>query len=474
MELSRKRKKLILFVACLEAFMATLDGSIVNIALPDISAQMRITIGAVQWVSSAYLLAVSLLLLIWGKLADLYGKKKIIVIGFLLFALGSALCSAAHTLPFLVASRVVQAAGAGAMMSLSQGIVTSTFAPGERGAALGQVGMMVAFGSLAGPSLGGLLVRLFGWPSIFVINIPIGIGAAVLALWVLPGETADAAGARRFDWRGALLFSAFLLVLFLSLLLAQQGSIPAGWLPPAVLLSAAALAAFLFLEKRAADPLVHLELFRERAFSIGVAQGFFVFIALSATMLFMPFYFQDLLGYDALHAGLLISVYPLVMAVVSPLSGRLADRMSTKPLTAAGTALSAAGLFLLAAVREGSPLWQPVLALMVLGVGNGMFQSPNNSDIFGVVPPGRLGIAGGVNALFRNVGFVAGTSLSVLIFSFTAGMDVDALSGGMDAAAFLRGFSLVFAFCGVSTLCALALCFLRIAKPLLAAGPAGK
>lgn len=460
MELSRTRKRLILLVSSMEAFMATLDGSIVNIALPDISNQMHITISSVQWVTTAYLLTISLLLLVWGKLADAYSRKKVIITGFLLFALGSALCAFSSTLPVLVIARVVQAVGAGAMMSLSQVIVTSTFEPGERGAALGQVGMMVAFGSLAGPSLGGLLVRAFGWPSIFLINVPIGIGAALLAYFVLPQETHTKTKSV-FDWRGTSLFSAFLLILFLALLLAQQGSIPIWWLLPAVLLAGAAFAAFLFVERKVADPLVHLQLFRIAPVSIGMAQGFLVFIALSATLLFVPFYLQDLLKYNALHAGLIISIYPLVMAVVSPLSGHLADRMSTKPLTILGTAFSAIGLFTLSAVRVGSPLWQTIVALAVLGMGNGMFQSPNNSDIFGAVPPPQLGIAGGINALFRNVGFVAGTTFSVLIFSFTAGLNVNSLSGGFDGAAFLHGYSLVFIFCGICTLGALVLCFSR-------------
>lgn len=443
--------------------MATLDGSIVNIALPDISQQMHVHISAVQWVTTAYLIAIVLLLLLWGKLADVKGKKKVIIIGFLFFAAGSAMCSFSTSLGFLVFSRVIQAVGASAMMSLSQGIVTSTFAPGERGYALGQVGMMVALGSLTGPFLGGILVSAFRWPSIFIINVPIGIAAAVLAALVLPSKE-EQQEATTFDWKGALLFSIGILALFMTLLLAQQGSIAPIWLVPAVIISAAALWAFVWVEHRAAEPLVHLFLFRKHAFSMGLLQGYFIFIALSATLLFIPFYLQDLLHYDAFRAGLVVAVYPIVMGVVSPLSGRLADRMSTKPLIAIGTGLSAGSLFILAFVQQNTPLWVTILALAVLGVGNGMFQSPNNSDIFNTVPPAQLGIAGGINALFRNVGFVSGTAFSVLIFSFSAGLNVNSISGSMDANAFLHGFSFVFIFCGICAAVAFALCFTRIAK----------
>lgn len=463
MELSRAKKRLILAVSCVEAFMATLDGSIVNIALPDISKQMHVSISAVQWVSSAYLLTIVLLLLLWGKLADQRGQKGVIMAGFLFFAGGSALCSLSHTLMFLIYARIIQAVGAGSMMSLSQGIVTSTFDPGERGSALGQVGMMVALGSLAGPSLGGLLVNAFRWPSIFMINVPIAIGAAILAHYVLPSQTKKQA-VHSFDWQGTALFSFLLLALFLTLLLVQQGSVAPVWLLPAVLISAAAAFGFIQVERHSADPLVHLGLFRENAFSMGLLQGYLIFIALSATLLFLPFYLQDLLRYNALKAGLVVSVYPLVMAFVSPISGHLADRMSTKPLTAAGTGLSAVALFGLSSVHQGTPLWFVIVAMAVLGAGNGIFQSPNNSDIFGSVPPSQLGIAGGINALFRNVGFVSGTAFSVLIFSFSAGLNVNSISGSMDAHAFLHGFSLVFVFCGICAAAAFLLCFVRIAK----------
>lgn len=463
MELSRTRKRLILLVACMEAFMATLDGSIVNIALPDISRQMHVEISAVQWVSTAYLLAIVLLLLLWGKLADLRGKKGVIITGFLFFAAGSALCSFSKSLEFLIIARIIQAVGAGAMMSLSQGIVTGTFAPGERGAALGQVGMMVALGSLTGPFLGGILVSAFGWPSIFIINVPIGVASAALAFCVLPAHM-EKPEKQPFDWKGTVFFSAGILALFLTLLLAQQGSISPIWLLPAVAVAAAALVGFVFAERRTASPLVHLGLFRKQPFSLGLLQGYLIFIALSATLLFVPFYLQDLLRYDAFHAGLIVAVYPIVLAFSSPLSGRLADRMSTRPLTAAGTGISAAALFALAFVRQDTPMWVIIAALALLGVGNGLFQSPNNSDIFNTVPPAQLGIAGGINALFRNLGFVSGTAFSVLIFSFTAGLNVNSISGAIDARAFMRGFSPVFLFCGACAAGALALCFVRIAK----------
>ncbi len=322
---------------------------------------------------------------------------------------------------------------------------------------------MVGLGSLAGPFLGGVLVNAFSWPSIFLINIPIAIFGAVMAFFVMPAHE-ETSKLISFDGKGTAFYSAAMLVLFLTLLLAQQGILPAIWLIPAVVIAVLCLWGFVHTERHSPDPLIHMHLFRKMPFTLGLMQGFFIFIALSATLMFMPFYLQDVLKYGPLHAGIIIAVYPIVMAIFSPISGRLADRMSTRPLTALGTGLSAAALILLAFTHVNTPIWVTVVGLAVLGLGNGLFQSPNNTDIFNSVPLSQLGIAGGINALFRNIGFVAGTSFSVLIFSFTAGLDVNSISGNMDNNAFMQGFAWVFVFCGICSVIAFLLCFMRVMK----------
>lgn len=460
------KKWTVLAIAALSVFMATLDSSIVNIALPDISKEMHVSISSVQWVVTSYLLAISLLLLFWGKLSDLYGKKLIFSSGFLVFAFGSLMCALSHALPFLVLARVVQAVGASAMMSLSQGIVTAVFPPQERGRSLGLIGMMVALGSLTGPSLGGVLVQLFRWQSIFIINIPIGVVGGLLSFLFIP-EIFETQEDKRFDLKGFALFSLSLLFLFLGLLFVQEGALPLWALAPSVALFAASFAAFLLLEKRCAVPLINLRLFRVHEFSGGLATAYLSFITINAVLLFMPFYLQTYRGFSALTAGLIIMAYPLMTGLCSPLSGWLSDRIGYRPLTVAGMAVSTTALLLLSTLGARTPVWEVVALLMLMSLGVATFQSPNNSSVMGSVSRRDLGIAGGVNALARNLGMVSGTTFSVLIFSLVTRVSIDAASnGGAEKGVFLHGFTAVMLFSAAAAFSAFLLSVGRAALPL--------
>lgn len=441
------KKWLILFNVTVSIFMATLDGSIVNIALPVISGELGVTISSIQWVVTSYLLAIAILLPIGGKLSDIYGKKKIFTLGFIMFTLGSTFCGLSNTLVMLVVSRVIQAVGASAMMALSQGIVTSIFPPGERGKALGITGAAVAVGSLVGPSLGGVLVHAAGWQSIFFINIPIGILGMILAIFIIP-ELHEAADKKTFDVRGAVVFSAAVLLLFVGLLLFQEQELAAEVLVPMLAVAAVLLGLFIVLEKRADNPLIDLKLFGIYEFSTGIASAFLSFVALNTTLLFMPFYMEYVLHLDTLSAGLLISAYPVATAVLAPVSGFLSDKISYKPLTVAGLVLNTLVLFLLSGLDAASSHVHIAVLMTLMGVGTALFQSPNNSSVMGSVPANRLGIAGGINALFRNLGMVSGTTFSVIIFTFTSKLNIGAMSGSLvpDAGLFLKGFRVVLLF----------------------------
>lgn len=444
-EIAQSKKWVILIITSVSTFMATLDSSIVNIALPTMSKILNTSISSIQWVVTSYLLTISLLLLVWGKLSDLFGKKVIFSSGFLVFALGSLMCGLSHTLSVLVLSRILQAIGASAMMSLSQGIVTGTFRPEERGRALGFVGMTVALGSLTGPSLGGVLVHAFGWQSIFYINIPIGIIGAVLAFIVIP-ELFETQTVKYFDIAGTVTFSLAVLVLFLSLLLAQEGAIPFIFLIPAILVSAVLLVSFILIERKSKNPLLELGLFKRYEFSMGLAAAYLGFITINSALLFIPFYLEDYLGMSPLTAGLIISVYPITTALVSPVSGWLSDKISYGPLTVAGMLISTVSFVLFATVHAGTPHLEIIALLILLGAGIATFQSPNNSSVMGSVPRQQLGVAGGANALFRNLGFVSGTAFSVLIFTFSTKLNINSLSSGTGGSLFLKGFSIIMLF----------------------------
>lgn len=458
--LSNGRKWIILIITSVSTFMSTLDASIVNIALPVMSARMKVSISAIQWVVTSYLLAITVLLLIWGKLSDLYGKRNIFACGFIVFAVGSLLCSVSQSLTMLVVSRVIQAVGASSMMSLSQGIVTGVFSSAERGRALGFVGTMVALGNLVGPSLGGILVHAFGWSSIFLINVPIGIVGSVLAFLIIP-EIFEKEKNKAFDFKGSALFTAFVLLLFLGLLFVQQGTLSSVWILPTLAVSGGVLAWFLVTEKRCPAPLVDLKLFRAPQFSMGLAAAYLSFIAINSTLLFIPFYLQDLLHFSALKAGLVISIYPITMAIVAPISGWLSDKITYRPLTVAGMAVASAALFMLTGLSERTPTSWLLALLCMLGGGIAVFQSPNNSSIMGSVPRAKLGVAGGTNALFRNLGFVSGTTFSVLIFSFSTHMSINSLTGSFDRKAFVHGLALIFLF---DALCCTAAALLNLTR----------
>lgn len=461
--ISNLKKWLVLLNVSVSIFMATLDGSIVNIALPVISKELSVSLSAVQWIVTAYLITISLLLLVWGKLADNYGKKYIFAFGFFLFAAGSAACGFSVNFGMLVASRAAQAIGASAMMSLSQGIVTTVFPPNERGKALGITGTMVAVGSLVGPSLGGILVHIAGWRSIFFINIPIGVVGFVLTIIILP-DIFERQEDKTFDFTGTALYGAALLLFFLGLLFMQQGSIS-----PAVfaLMTAFAVVSFVLLivtERKMKNPLIHLELFKTREFSMGLASGCLSFIAMNSTLFFVPFYLQNVLAFSALKAGLLISFYPLTTALFAPFSGWLSDKITYRPLTVAGMLVATAALVFMAALKAGSGEAHIVLSLVMLGAGMAIFQSPNNSSVMGSVPVRQLGVAGGINALARNVGMVSGTSFSVLIFAVVTGLGIDSVSAGASSGAFMAGFRVVILF---DAACCLLAALLNITRAVI-------
>lgn len=444
-QISKAKRWVILINVCVSIFMSTLDASIVNIALPSISNSLKADISSIQWVVTSYLLTISVLLLVWGKISDLYGRKRIYAFGFIVFTLGSAMCGLSSGLNMLVFSRILQAMGASSMMALSQGIVTSTFPPEERGKALGVTGTTVAIGGLVGPSLGGILVHAAGWESIFYINIPIGILGTILTLLTFPKDDKKPESVN-FDYKGSVLYIFSITVLFMALLMYQERSIHENKLILMLIASIIGFVLFIRFERNAIDPLIHLELFKNRVFSMGLVCAYLSFIAIFATQMFIPFYLQMVLKLNTLSAGLLISFYPIATALVAPFSGWLSDKISYRPLTVAGLSINVIALAVMTTLGSGSSYVKIAVLMAAMGVGFGLFQSPNNSSVMGSVPKDRLGIAGGINALFRNLGMVSGITLSVMLFSLTTRMDINSLSGSsyaIDIPLFLKGFRIV-------------------------------
>ena len=455
-EITNLKRWLILVNVSVATFMATLDGSIVNIALPSISQNFKVSLGTIQWVVTAYLITISVLLLVWGKLSDMYGKRNIFAFGFIMFTFGSALCGFSQSLEMLVVARVLQAIGASATMALSQGIVASVFPPEKRGKALGITGTMVALGSLVGPSLGGVLVHVAGWQSIFFINLPIGVVGTILTFTILP-EIFERQTDKRFDFKGTLLFSTSLLLMFVGLLFVQQGTLPMRYFTPILVVAVSAAILFVLVERKVQNPLIRLEIFKKREFSSGLASAFLSFVALSSTLLFLPFYLQNILKLNPLNAGLLISFYPITTMIVAPISGWLSDKISYRPLTVTGMTICTLILFFMTTFNTTTSYVVIALCNIMLGVGIALFMSPNNSSVMGSVPKAQLGVAGGINALFRTLGMVSGSAFSLLIFSFVTALGVNALSinsSSLETGSFLKGFHAVLIFDAICCLIA--------------------
>lgn len=414
--ISTSRRWWILGTIGVGTFMTALDGSAVNTVLPVLLRELHTTVAGVEWVTTVYLLVVSVLLLSFGRAGDLRGHKRLYIAGFVLFVLGSALCGLAPSAGALIALRGLQAVGAAMLIANAPAILTKSFPAEQRGRALGALGTFTYLGLMAGSPLGGWLTSALGWRSVFYINIPVGALAIALGLRHIEDDRPEPTG-ERFDVPGALLFTAGLVALLVAL---NQGH-AWGWssAPVLGLFGAAALllAGFVAVERRRSSPMLDLSLFGNRTFSASTVSALLNYICVYSVLFILPFLLIQGRGLDPQHAGLVLAAQPIVMAVIAPLAGSLSDRIGSRLLATLGMLSLAAGIFLLAMLAEGSSLAAIAAALGVVGLGVGLFVSPNNSALMGAAPRHRQGIASGVLATARNLGMVLGVGLSGAVFT---------------------------------------------------------
>ncbi|MCJ8010269.1 MFS transporter [Paenibacillus sp. KQZ6P-2] len=441
----QKKRWLILVVLNLFTFMSTLDGSIVNIALPVLSQKLGLPIAQIEWVTTGYLMAICSVILFFGKLGDMLGKIRIFKLGTYIFVVGSLLCGFSSSLPFLITSRIIQALGASMTMANSQGIITDIFPAKERGKALGLIGTFVSLGSIAGPSLGGIIISSLGWEYIFWVNVPIGLIAIFIGWKVLPADLVKVKS--KIDVPGSLLFAVFIIALFTGLLLGQQAGYNNIWIILSLILAAVALVLFLRIELVRSEPLLELSLFKNPLFSVSILCGFLVFAANFCFNIIAPFYAQNMLNLTPFAAGFLLMLFPICMVIVAPISGALSDKIGSEPLTFAGLIVMVIAQFGLASLHDGSSLLIVGIWIAMLGIGSGLFQSPNNSLVMSQVPRTQLGSAGSVNSLVRNVGMVVGITIATTtlfnVMSSKAGHRVTGLIPGRPDI-FLSGMHTVF------------------------------
>lgn len=283
----------------------------------------------------------------------------------------------------------------------------------ERGKALGISGTFVALGSMAGPPVGGFIVNSFHWEYIFLINVPIGLFVYILGLKILPGSKGTTG--EKFDIKGSFLFLISIASLFLALIMGESQ----GYGHPMILggfaLSAVTFVLFILLERRTEVPLLQLGLFQNRLFSLSIFCSYISFVGISGSTIILPFYLQNTLNYSPAFTGVILMVSPVILAVVAPASGYLSDRIGSEFLTFLGLSVTGVGLYLMSTLTQGSGLRILLAYIAVMSLGNGMFQSPNNSLTMSTAPRDMLGISGSVNALIRNLGMISGISVAVLI-----------------------------------------------------------
>lgn len=408
-----KNRWLVLVAIGLFTFMSTLDGSIVNIALPVMSKDMRIPMNQTEWIVSIYLMTVCACLPLFGKIGDSIGKIKIFRIGTLTFVIGSLLCGVTHTFELLLFSRIIQAIGASMTMSTNTGIITEVFPISERGRALGMIGAFVSLGSIMGPGLGGVILAKFTWEYIFLINVPVGLLTIILGQKVLPKDSTKSGNP--IDFLGFLLFATTILTLFGGIFIGQE----LGYVHtlPIILIIIALMSMILFyrVEINRDNPLIQFSLFKNKVFTLSLLTASMIFVTNFFTNVVIPFYLQNARGYSASFSGLLMMVIPFTMIVGSPVSGYITDKVGAKLLTFVGLILITISQVLYLVLGQQTSLIFFVFASIFVGLGNALFQAPNNTLVMSNVEKKDLGVAGSLNSLARNLGMVIGISLSTTV-----------------------------------------------------------
>lgn len=409
------RKWMIFTVTANGTFMSTLSGGIVNIALPTMASEFNVSLENIQLVVSFYLLVLTCLLPVFGKLSDLYSRKWMYLGGFITFGVGALFGALSNSLPMMLVARGVQGIGSSAMMATSQALIAQIFHGPSRGKAFGAIGAVVACGSLAGPAIGGVLIQTWGWKSVFWICIPIAIVGVWRGIYLIPRFMAHKR--LKMDWPGAILYTLTSFVFLYALNTAADK----GWGNP-LILSAFATSLFLFLvflrrENSARHPFLELSIFKNKTISYGCVVAMLGYTALFSNSVLLPFYLTDIMHLDPIKIGLLIMPFPVTLAIASAVSGTLNARWPASILTTAGFGLLIISTLMFALIGATPSISYIVLAQLIMGAGSGTFQVPNNNTVVSAAPKGKLGVVASINALCRNVGMIFGIAFSVAIFA---------------------------------------------------------
>ena len=420
----------------LSMLMPSLDTSIANAGLPTLAQAFGASFQAVQWIVLAYLLAITALIVSVGRLGDIVGRRRLLLVGIALFTLASLACGMAPTLPILLVARAAQGLGAAIMMALTVALVGETVSKTKIGSVMGLLGTMSAIGTTLGPSLGGVLIAGFGWRMIFLLNVPLGVLNVFLAYRHLPvARRAPATDRPRFDHAGTLVLALTLTAYALAMTIGRGRFGPVN----IALLLGAVLGAGLFVlvESRAASPLIRLAMFRSRALTKSLTMSTLVSTVMMATLVVAPFYLSRALGLRTALVGLVLSTGPLVAALTGVPAGRIVDRVGAHRMTITGLCGLASGSFLLSMMPVTLGILGYVVPVVILTAGYALFQTANNTSIMMDIRPDQRGVISGMLSLSRNLGLITGASVMGALFSLaSAAIDIatarpEAVAAGM-------------------------------------------
>ncbi|MHB8644482.1 MAG: MFS transporter [Thermomicrobiales bacterium] len=447
---STPQQRAILVLVVLATALSNLEVGLVNVALPTLAATFGVGRATIQWVAIAYQLAIVGTLVLFGRLVDLVGARRLYVAGMTTFAAASLLAALSRTVLLLIVARGLLGVGAAMLLATGQALVVLAHPVQRQGRALGVMHMAVAGGLMVGPSLGGLLMATVGWRAIFLAPLPPAMFALLLAAKSLPVWAAPAR--ERLDIAGAALICTWASLIVIGLTRLSRGGWGMGtWLLLALALGAGVL--FVLVEFRHVAPLVDLRLVMRWDLATGLLTTWLTFVALAANMFLVPFALQTLMGHSAAVAGLVMMTVPIAILPVAPVAGALADRFGSSPPTTAGLAAIVVAILGMAQFRATSPLWFAIAVLALYGVGAGLFQAPNNRAVLGAAPRGRVGMVSGMLALSRNLGQVIGVLLASTVWTWRQAYYERAVATIERAvAAGLHDAFLVLAGCGMLAL----------------------
>lgn len=438
---SENRKWWTLGAVSFALFMIMLDNTVVNVALPSIQRGLGAGISELEWVVNAYALTFAVLMLTGGKLADMFGRKRLFLIGLAVFAGSSLACGLAGSAGELVAWRAAQGAGAALMMPATLALITNAFPPKQRGMALGIWAGVSAMALAIGPLVGGLLTEHVNWSWIFFINVPVGV-VGIAVGWFVIVESRDTSKEQRLDLPGVLLSAGGLFALTFGLIEANRY----GWTSPIILGlfigAAVGLAAFVLVEARGRAPMLDLSLFRNGTFLGANLVALLVTLAMFGVFFFMSLFVQQILGYSPVEAGAIFLPMTILIIIVAPLAGKLSDRVGSRWLMSGGLTLLAISLIVFSRLEIGDGFWNILPALLVGGIGMASVMTPMSAAAMGSAPVRKAGVAGGVLNTFRQVGGALG--IAVMGAILTSQESSALASGASPQQAFVDGIHVAF------------------------------